>query len=147
MSNLTNLSVTADEIRKDVMNNEQAHLNLLEEGLKASFSNLNDFQDWISTHIQNIGLQVERFLVDKSELTDQLANQKTLRENPDSLQQAVNIVGKLRGKVPVMGFSYMLMPIKGRRLSSGLRNIRKCSNRKDACMVQGLQMMCVVLHP
>ena len=68
MSNLTNLSVTADEIRKDVMNNEQAHLNLLEEGLKASFSNLNDFQDWISNRIQSIGLEVEKFLVDKNEL-------------------------------------------------------------------------------
>ena len=69
MSNLTNLSVTVDEIRKDVLNNEQAHLNLLEEGLKASFSNLNDFQDWISTRMQSIGLEVEKFLVDQDELT------------------------------------------------------------------------------
>ena len=103
MSNPTNLSVTADEIRKDVINNEQAHLKLLEEGLKASFANLNDFQGWIRTHMQSIGLEVEEFLVDQDELTDQLANQKTLRENPESLQQAINIVGKLKGKGPRHG--------------------------------------------
>ena len=103
MSNQTNRSITVDEIRKDVLSNEHAHIKLLEEGLMSSFTNLNDFQAWISARLQSIGLEVEKFLVDQDELKNQPANQKTLRENPESLQQAVNIVGKLKGEGPRHG--------------------------------------------
>ena len=90
-------------IRNEVAKNEKKYLDLLSDGLKASFTNLGDFQNWIGKQMKLIGMEVEEFLVDPSELTGQPAFHKTLKDNPESLQKAPNMVGKLPGKGPRHG--------------------------------------------
>jgi len=48
--------------------------------------------------MRQIGLQVDEFIVDRKELANQPASQKTLRENPSALQSGPNIVGRSNGR-------------------------------------------------
>jgi len=101
-----NLSVAKSDIalvRQDVERQEAHHLQRLGEGLKASFSNLAEFQRWIGAQMKRIGMEVEEFLVDRAELAHQLGFQRTLRENPEALQTGPNMVGRLAGKAPGRG--------------------------------------------
>jgi hypothetical protein len=73
-------------IREEVKKNETYYLELLREGLKASLSDLAGFQSWIAERMRQMGLQVDEFVVDREELANQPACQKTLRENPSALR-------------------------------------------------------------
>lgn len=98
-----NLSITVDMIRKDVEKHRQQHLATLHEALKASFIGLEGFQKWIGKEMERIGMQVEEYQVDISELHNQPANHKTLRENPAALVKGPNVIGRLPGKGPGKG--------------------------------------------
>jgi acetylornithine deacetylase len=84
-------------IRKQVENRREHHLEVLESGLKASFEELDSFQSWIGERMSTIGMRADRFTVNREELADQPAYQKTLRENPSALRSAPNVVGTLPG--------------------------------------------------
>jgi acetylornithine deacetylase/succinyl-diaminopimelate desuccinylase-like protein len=85
-------------IREVIKKKETYYLELLREGLKASFSNLEGFQSWIAERMRQMSLQVDEFTVDREELAHQPAYQKTLRENPSALRFGPNIVGRLTGQ-------------------------------------------------
>jgi acetylornithine deacetylase len=85
-------------IREEVKRNERYYLELLREGLKASLSDLAGFQSWIAERMRQIGLQVDEFVVERDELANQPAYQKTLRENPSALRTGPNIVGTSAGQ-------------------------------------------------
>lgn len=87
-----------EKIRSDVMEREAHHLNLLEEGLKASFTDLKGFQSWIGERMAQIGMDAEQYTVDREELADQPAYQRTLREDPAALRSGPNVVGTLPGE-------------------------------------------------
>lgn len=85
-------------IREEVRKNETYYLGLLAEAVRTSFSSLADFQSWVGEKMRQIGLQVDEFIVDRKDLANQPAGQKTLRENPSALQSGPNIVGRLTGQ-------------------------------------------------
>jgi acetylornithine deacetylase len=91
-------TVELDEIREHVYRNEAYHVNTLREGLKASFLSRDDFQDWFAAEAKRIGMEVEMFEVDPSELLEQPAQRKTLRENPEALNRGLNAVGRVPGR-------------------------------------------------
>jgi len=72
-------------IREEVKKNESYHLGLLAEAVRTSFSSLAVFQSWVGEKMRQTGLQVDEFIVDREELADQPACQRTLRENPSAL--------------------------------------------------------------
>ena len=80
-------TVSVADIRKEVGKNEAHHVNILREGLKASFLSRDDFQKWFAAELKRIGVEVEIFEVDPSELLEQPSQRKTLRENPSALNR------------------------------------------------------------
>ena len=90
-------------IREEVRRNETYYLDLLAEAVRISFSSLAAFQSWVGEKMRQIGLQVDEFIVDREELANQPAGQKTLRENPSALQSGPNIVGRLTGQDSARG--------------------------------------------
>jgi len=82
------------EIQGEVRKREVYHLSLLSEAVQISFSDLVSFQSWVGQKMKGIGLQIDEFTVDRDELADQPAYQKTLRENPTALKSGPNIVGR-----------------------------------------------------
>ena len=92
-----------DAIRKDVHENESHHMDVLGRGLRASFLGRDDFQRWFGQEAERIGMQVEMFEVDPSELLEQPSQRKTLRENPSALNRGLNAVGRVPGKGPGSG--------------------------------------------
>lgn len=103
MGKSSNQAIDVATIRKDVEEQEAHHINVLREGLKASFTDLAGFQHWIGKEMKRIGMEVEEFLVDPAELLNQPAQRKTLQENPSALRRGPNMVGKLAGKGPGRG--------------------------------------------
>jgi acetylornithine deacetylase len=90
--------ISVADIRKEVEKNETHHINILREGLKASFLSRDDFQRWFADQMKRIAVEVELFEVDPSELLEQPSQRKTLRENPSALNRGMNVVGRIRGK-------------------------------------------------
>lgn len=103
MGKSSNQAIDVATIRKDVEEQEAHHINVLREGLKASFTDLAGFQHWIGEEMKRIGMEIEEFLVDPAELLNQPAQRKTLQENPSALRRGPNMVGKLTGKGPGHG--------------------------------------------
>ena len=93
----TSVRLDPKTIEKDVKNNEKQHLEMLEQGLKASFTDLASFQDWIGEKMREMGMDVNEFTVDQAELAGQKGYQKLLKEDPDQLKKGPNMVGHLRG--------------------------------------------------
>ena len=85
-------------IREEVSKNETYHLGLLAEAVRTSFSSLAVFQSWVGEKMRQIGLQVDEFIVDHEELAHQPACQKTLQNDPSTLQSGPNMVGRLAGR-------------------------------------------------
>jgi len=98
MAKNANESISIADIRKDVEEREAHHTDVLREGLKASLTDLAGFQSWIAQRMEKTGMQAEQYQVAREELADQLACQKTLREDPSALQTGPNAVGKLAGE-------------------------------------------------
>ena len=96
-------TVSVADIRKEVEKNEAHHVNILREGLKASFLSRDDFQKWFAAELKRIGVEVEIFEVDPSELLEQPSQRKTLRENPSALNRGMNVMGRVRGKTKGKG--------------------------------------------
>jgi acetylornithine deacetylase len=94
---MSSIQEGVEAVREDVDKLTEYHLGLLEEGLKASFTDLERFQSWIGERMTEIGMEADRFTVDREELADQPAYRKTLRENPSALRSAPNVVGTLPG--------------------------------------------------
>jgi len=86
-----------EAIRKDVKGRTSDHLELLEKGLQASFEELASFQVWIGEQMSDLGMDAEQFTVDREELSEQPAYQRTLKEDPGALRSAPNMVGTLPG--------------------------------------------------
>ena len=100
---MTKGKISVVDIRKEVEKNETHHINILREGLKASFLSRDDFQRWFAGEMKRIGVEVELFEVDPSELLEQPSQRKTLRENPSALNRGMNVVGRIRGKAKGRG--------------------------------------------
>lgn len=100
---MTKGMISVSDIRKEVEKNEAHHINILREGLKASFLSRDDFQRWFADQMKRIGVEVELFEVDPSELLEQPSQRKTLRENPSALNRGMNVVGRIRGKAKGRG--------------------------------------------
>jgi acetylornithine deacetylase len=100
---MTKGMISVTDIRKEVEKNEAHHINILREGLKASFLSRDDFQRWFAGQMKRIGVEVELFEVDPSELLEQPSQRKTLRENPSALNRGMNVVGRIRGKAKGRG--------------------------------------------
>ena len=103
MGNPKNYSIDTNDIRQDVEKRKQEHYNRLNNAMKSSFTSLDGFQDWIAAEMKRIGMQVDEFVVDIKELSEQPCNQRTLREKPETLVKAKNVVGKISGKGPRHG--------------------------------------------
>ena len=71
--------------------------------MKASFLSRDDFQKWFAAELKRIGVEVEIFEVDPSELLEQPSQRKTLRENPSALNRGMNVMGRVRGKTKGKG--------------------------------------------
>jgi acetylornithine deacetylase/succinyl-diaminopimelate desuccinylase-like protein len=100
---MTKGMISVADIRREVEKNEAHHINILREGLKASFLSRDDFQRWFAGEMKRIGVEVELFEVDPSELLEQPSQRKTLRENPSALNRGMNVVGRIRGKAKGRG--------------------------------------------
>jgi acetylornithine deacetylase/succinyl-diaminopimelate desuccinylase-like protein len=100
---MTKGNITVADIRKEVEKNEAHHVHILREGLKASFLSRDDFQKWFAAELKRIGVEVEIFEVDPSELLEQPSQRKTLRENPSALNRGMNVMGRIRGKAKGKG--------------------------------------------
>jgi acetylornithine deacetylase len=92
-----------ENIRNLVKEHDARHIQRLGTALKASYGDLDAFQDWIKAEMQAIGMEVSEFKVDVSELKNQPGYQKTLRDNPQALLKAKNVVGKIAGHEPRQG--------------------------------------------
>jgi acetylornithine deacetylase len=90
--------IDVEALRKEVQANEAHHIDVLRDGLKASFLGRDDFQRWFGGEMERIGMQVDFFEVDPAELLEQPSQRKTLRENPSALNRGLNVVGRVPGK-------------------------------------------------
>ena len=95
--------IKIENIQKLVNQNHIQHINRLSAGLKASFGGTDLFQDWIIHEMHSMGIEVDEFNVDISELTNQPGYQKTLHEKPQALNMAKNVVGIIHGQGPRQG--------------------------------------------
>lgn len=96
-------TVDVEAIRNRVLNDAAHHIDVLRQGLKASFLGRDDFQRWFAKEAERIGMEVEMFEVDPEELLEQPSQRKTLRENPSALNRGLNAVGRIPGKGPGSG--------------------------------------------
>jgi len=103
MGNPKNYSIDTKIVKRDVIERKEEHYNRLNAAMKSSFTSLEGFQDWIAAEMKRIGMLVDEFVVDFSELGEQPCNQKTIRDNPETLVRATNVVGKIPGKGPRHG--------------------------------------------
>ena len=103
MGNSRNSSIETKQIKWDVNERQQEHFYRLNAAMKSSFTSLEGFQDWIAAEMKRIGMTVDEFVVDFSELVEQPCNQKTIREKPELLVRAKNVVGKIPGRGPRHG--------------------------------------------
>ena len=86
-----------DRIIDQVKKNQDNHVNLLDEGLRASLTSLDGFQDWIFDWMDEFGMKAERFNVEMEELKNQPAYRKTLEEDPSKLRTGSNVLGSYEG--------------------------------------------------
>ncbi len=88
---MSNYLRTKEVLEKNYAEHEQ----LFREAYKASLISIDNFQDWISKKIKELGMEAERFRVQGNELKDQPSFHSTYRD-PDSIEEGPkNIVGYL----------------------------------------------------
>jgi acetylornithine deacetylase len=84
--------------RSIVLQRSNHYVELLAQGLKASFTGLEGFQAWVAETMRQLDLQIDQFTVSLDELKEQPGNQVTYRTAPSTLQRGTNVVGRLPGK-------------------------------------------------
>jgi len=94
---MTTIQDSLASIREAVDGQQEHHFDLLEKGLQASFEELGSFQSWIGERMSEMGMDAEQFTVEREELSEQPAYQRTLKEDPAALRSAPNMVGTLPG--------------------------------------------------
>lgn len=76
-----------------VTDRRDRHLSLLAAGMERSVTDLDTFQEWVTTTLREAAVDVESFRLAPADVTDQPAYQRTIQTTPDALRTGPNIIG------------------------------------------------------